>query len=185
MVRLRLAIGAACPSFWRMTQISHAAHSLSLLQRLALAILPAIAASAMGGLVTAPNIPGWYAALVKPSFNPPNWIFGPVWTVLYIMMAYAAFRVLSLPSSTPGRSRALILFFVQMALNALWSVAFFGANSTVLGLVVIIPLLGMILATIVAFRPLDRVAALLLVPYAAWVSFATILNTALWALNRA
>jgi translocator protein len=167
-----------------MTQIESLSSPMSLPLRLALAILPAFAASAAGGLITSPNIPGWFTGLVKPSFNPPNWIFGPVWTVLYIMMAYAVFQVLSLPSGMPGRSRALILFFVQMALNASWSFAFFGANSTVLGLIVIIPLLGMILATIVAFRPLDRVAALLLVPYAAWVSFATILNTALWSLNR-
>lgn len=167
-----------------MTQTLPTAAPLSLLQRLALAILPAIAASAAGGLITSPNIPGWFSALVKPSFNPPNWIFGPVWTVLYCMMAYAVFRILSLPPGTPGRSRAIILFFVQMALNASWSFAFFGANSTLLGLVVIVPLLAMILATITAFRPLDRMAALLLVPYAAWVSFATVLNASLWALNR-
>ncbi len=151
--------------------------------RLALAVLPVLAASVLGNIATMPNIPGWYAGLVKPSFNPPNWVFGPVWTVLYIMMAYAAFRVLGLPRSTEGRAPALLAFYVQLALNAAWSFAFFGANSTVGGMVVILPLLAMILVTIWRFRLVDPPAAWLLVPYAAWVSFATVLNIAIWRLN--
>jgi len=155
----------------------------SLLRRLALALLPVIAAAALGNLITAPNIPAWYAALNKPGFTPPNWLFGPVWTALYAGMAYAAFRVLSLPQSTEGRRGALILFFAQLALNAAWSWAFFGLRSPLAGLVVILPLLALILATIRAFAPLDRVAGLLLVPYAAWVAYATALNIAIWRLN--
>jgi translocator protein len=154
------------------------------LSRIALAILPVIAASVLGGLVTGPAIPVWYAGLIKPSFNPPSWVFGPVWTLLYAMMAYSAFRVLSLPIPIPGRKPALILFFVQLALNAAWSPAFFGLNSPLAGLIIIIPLLAAILATLVAFWQWEKIAALLLVPYAFWVSFATLLNTAIWWLNR-
>ncbi len=157
--------------------------SLSLPVRLALAIVPVAAAGVLGNLATMPNIPGWYAGLVKPSFNPPNWIFGPVWTVLYVMMAYAVFRVLGLPRETKGRAAALAVFYVQLALNAAWSFAFFGANSTIGGVLVIVPLLAMILVTIWRFRLVDPPAAWLLVPYAAWVSFATVLNVTIWRLN--
>jgi translocator protein len=146
--------------------------------------LPVVAASLAGNAFTLSQIKGWYTTLVKPSFNPPNWVFGPVWTVLFVMMAYAVYRIWQLEAGTPGRSRALIVFYVQLALNAAWSGAFFGLNSPVLGLVVIVLLLAMIIATIVHFRPLDRIAALLLVPYAAWVSYATLLNAMIWWLNR-
>lgn len=150
----------------------------------ALAALPVIAASLAGNAVTLPQIQGWYATLAKPSFNPPNWVFGPVWTVLYVMMAYAVYRIWQLDRESPGRVRALTLFYVQLALNAAWSAAFFGLNSPALGLVVIVLLLAMIVATILRFHPLDRPAALLLVPYAAWVSYATLLNASIWWLNR-
>ena len=149
-----------------------------------LSALPVIATSLAGNAVTLPQIKGWYATLAKPAFNPPNWVFGPVWTILFIMMAYAGYRIWQLESGSPGRIRALTLFYVQLALNAAWSAAFFGLNSPALGLVVIVLLLAMIIATIRQFRPLDRTAALLLVPYAAWVSYATLLNTAIWWLNR-
>ena len=158
--------------------------SVSAWQHALVAAGAVISASALGGLATAPNIPGWYAGLAKPSFNPPNWIFGPVWSLLYAMMGYAVYRVMRLPEATPGRMAALVVFFGQLALNAVWSWAFFAANSTTLGLAVIIPLLALIILTILRFRPLDRTAALLLVPYAAWVGFATVLNAAIWHLNR-
>lgn len=151
---------------------------------LALAIIPVVAASVAGGAVTVPQIGGWYAGLIKPSFNPPNWIFGPMWTALYALMAFAVFRILRLPIGTPGRRRALVVYHVQLLLNFAWSFAFFGANSPVAGLVVIIPLLIAIVATIAAFRPLDRIASLVLWPYLAWVGFATLLNASIWWLNR-
>jgi len=150
--------------------------------RATIAILPILAAAVLGNVATLPNIPTWYAGLAKPGFTPPNGVFGPVWTVLYALMAYAVWRVLSLPA-TRGRGRALVAFFVQLALNAAWSWAFFGAHSPLAGLWVILPLLLMIIETIRRFWPLDRLAAVLLMPYAAWVGFATALNAAIWRLN--
>lgn len=153
------------------------------LWRFLIAILPVAATSIAGGLVTRPNIPAWYAGLIKPGFTPPNWLFAPVWTTLYVLMAYAVWRILSLPRSQDGRSVAIAAFFVQLGLNCLWSFAFFGAQSPLAGLVVIVGLIAAILATIAAFWRLDRVAALLLVPYLAWVAYATALNAAIWRLN--
>ncbi len=157
--------------------------ALSRPARLALAVLPVIAASGLGGLVTRAAVPVWYAGLARPAFNPPNWVFGPVWTVLFAMIALSAYRILSLAPGTPGRREALWAYALQLALNTAWSFAFFGLQSTLAGLVVIVPLLAAILLTIRLFWPLDRVAAWLLVPYAAWVSYATVLNAALWWLN--
>jgi tryptophan-rich sensory protein len=153
------------------------------LARAALAVLPVAAAGFLGNLATTPAIPTWYAGLAKPWFTPPNWVFGPVWTLLYLMMAYAAWRVLSVPGDRPGRTGALTAFYVQLALNAAWSWAFFGLRSPGLGLLVIAGLLVMIVVTILRFRPLDKVAAWLLVPYLAWVAYASALNTAIWRIN--
>jgi benzodiazapine receptor len=150
---------------------------------LLLAVGPVVAAAALGNIATIPNIPTWYAGLVKPSFNPPNWIFGPVWTTLYVMMAYAFYRVLRAPAAATARRAAVIAFLVQIALNAGWSWAFFAAHSPLGGLLVIGPLLVAIAATIVAFRRVDAGAAWLLAPYLAWVSFASVLNAAVWRLN--
>jgi translocator protein len=152
-------------------------------RRLLIAVLPVAAVSVAGGLVTRPSIPTWYAALVKPGFTPPDWLFAPVWTTLYVLMAYAVWRILSLPREWPGRAAAVTAFFVQLGLNSLWSFAFFGARSPVLGLIVVAALVVAILATIRAFWPLDRTAALLLLPYLAWVAYATALNGAIWHLN--
>lgn len=145
------------------------------------AILPVVAASLLGSAATVPQIPGWYAGLAKPPFNPPNWIFGPVWTTLFAMMAYAVFRILRQPLD---KRWALVAYHIQLALNLAWSCVFFGLNSPLGGILVILPLLAMILVTIAAFRPIDRLAALLLWPYLAWVSFATLLNASIWWLNR-
>ncbi|SCY26955.1 TspO/MBR family protein [Microvirga guangxiensis] len=158
-------------------------HATPPLPRFLIAVLPVVAVAVAGSLVTQPNIPTWYAGLAKPGFSPPNWLFAPVWTMLYAMMAYALWRILSLPRSTPGRTGAIVIFFVQLALNSAWSFAFFGAQSPLLGLVVIAALIVAILSTIAAFWKLDRVAALLFVPYLAWVCFATLLNGAIWQLN--
>jgi benzodiazapine receptor len=137
---------------------------------------------AIGGLATAPAIPTWYATLAKPSFNPPNWVFGPVWTALYILMAIAAWLVWRVSGWQRART-ALYLFFLQLTLNSVWSFIFFGFHRIGLALLVIVLLLAAIAVTAWAFRPHSRLAAILLLPYWAWVAFATVLNTALWRLN--
>ena len=149
-----------------------------------IAIVPVVAASLIGSAVTVPQIPGWYSTLVKPTFNPPNWLFAPVWTLLFAMMALSVFRILRVSAGAAGRTAALAVYHVQLLLNLLWSCAFFGLNSPATGLLVIIPLLGLILTTIAWFKPLNRLAATLLWPYAAWVGFATLLNVSVWWLNR-
>lgn len=149
----------------------------------ALAIAPVILTLLLGQWATFPNLAGWYATLVKPDFNPPNWIFGPVWTCLYGLMAYSVWRIWNLPANLPGRSTALLLFYVQLALNALWSWMFFGLNNPMAGLIDIVPQWLLILATIHNSRRLDLRAAYCLAPLAAWVAFATMLNFEIWRLN--
>ena len=148
-----------------------------------MAILSVVAASIAGQVATFPNLAPWYASLSKPSFNPPNWIFAPIWTTLFVLMAFSVWRILRLPQSTPGRRSALLLFFIQLVLNAAWSWMFFAAHDPLLGLIDIVPQLVIIVATTVAFYRLDKMAASCLVPLAAWVAFATVLNIGLWRLN--
>jgi len=135
--------------------------------------------AALGSWSTVPEIPHWYAGLVKPGFNPPSWVFGPVWTALYAAMAVAAWRVWRLA----GMARPLALFFVQLALNCAWSFLFFRAHELGLALADSVAMLVMIVWTGLAFYRRDRIAGALFVPYAAWVSFATVLNAAVWQLN--
>jgi benzodiazapine receptor len=142
-------------------------------------IAACFAASAIGAFF----MPGeWYAQLSKPAWNPPNWIFGPVWTALYLMMAVAAWRIWRL-GGFGGQRRPLILFFIQLALNAAWSPLFFGLKEPGLAFAEILVLWLAIVLTIAAFRRADRLAAGLLVPYLAWVSFASVLNFTLWRMN--
>lgn len=140
--------------------------------------------SILGQIATYPNLILWYAELAKPSFNPPNWIFAPVWTTLYALMAFALWRILRVqkPSDT-HRNYAIGLFLFLLILNAAWSWMFFGAHSPLLGLINIVPQFVVILATIFSFARLDRLAAICLLPLAAWVAFAGVLNTAIWLLN--
>lgn len=140
-------------------------------------------AGALGSLFTAPAIPGWYAGLVKPSFSPPNWVFAPVWTALFLLMG-VALAVVWQRKDHPEAPAALRWFAIQWMLNVLWSVAFFGLHSPLLGLVDIVVLWVAIVVTILRFRRISRPAAWLLAPYIAWVSFALILNAAQWWLNR-
>jgi translocator protein len=129
------------------------------------------------GFLTAPG--EWYADLIKPSFNPPAWLFGPVWTVLYIFIAIAGWRVWKRdPTGWPMK-----LWWAQLVLNFLWTPVFFAAHQIALALIVILLLLAAILAFIATAWRQDRVGALLFVPYAAWVAFASVLNGAIWALN--
>ena len=125
---------------------------------------------------------GWYAELNKPVWNPPNWIFGPVWTVLYIMMAVAAWRVW-LRGGWKEQRTPLSLFLIQWTLNALWTPLFFGFHLLGWAFVEILVLLVFILLTLRAFWPVDRMAAFLMVPYALWVAFASVLNFTIWRLN--
>ena len=141
------------------------------------------AASILGQIATYPNLTPWYTTLNKPPFNPPNWVFAPVWTTLYLLMAFALWRILRISRDTRGRNVALILFFVQLVLNAAWSWMFFAANSPVLGLVNIVPQLFVIIAAVIVFHRLDIMASLCLVPLAVWVAFASVLNFAIWWLN--
>ena len=141
-----------------------------------------LAVGALGGWVTAGSVKDWYPTLHKPLFNPPNCLFGPVWTVLYAMMGVAAWRVWCKAWGNRAR-RPLALFALQLALNLGWSVAFFGLERLGPSVAVILVLELAVVATALAFRPIDRIAAWLLVPYVAWVGFATILNIAIWRLN--
>ncbi len=137
-------------------------------------------AGASGGALFTPG--EWYAALRKPSWNPPGWIFGPVWTALYAMMAVAAWLVWQRGGFAAQR-HALGLFLAQLTLNALWTPLFFGLRQPGVAFAEIILLWLAILATLLAFRPVSRAAVWLLVPYLAWVSFAAVLNGTLWRLN--
>ena len=149
------------------------------LAKFVFALVVVLSAAVIGNLATIPNIPVWYAGLVKPSFNPPNWIFGPVWSTLYAMMIVSFWRVL-----LRGASVAVIaVFIVQMALNGFWSVAFFAMHDIALALAVVLVLEALILVTIFLFGRIDRLAAWLLAPYALWVGFASILNATILSLN--
>lgn len=136
----------------------------------------------LGGAVTATSVTEWYPTLNKPSFNPPNWVFGPVWTALYVMMGVAAWRVWRAADRDTARG-PLALFALQLAVNLGWSVAFFGLRNLGLAVAVIIVLDLLVLATALMFRRVDRFAEWLLIPYLAWIAFATILNIAVWRLN--
>ena len=137
---------------------------------------------ALGAAVTETSVETWYAGLAKPSFNPPDAVFGPVWTVLYILMGVAAWRVWRIADRDIARG-PLTLFALQLALNLGWSVVFFGLQKIGAAVATIVVLDVAILVTMLAFRTIDRVAALLMAPYLAWATFATVLNIAIWQLN--
>lgn len=149
----------------------------------AISIGLALTVAAIGGLATSSSVGSWYATLNKPSFNPPSAVFGPVWTTLYILMALAAWRVWRSPAADDKRRRALMLYGVQLALNLAWSLIFFGLRRPDLAMIEIAVLLAAIVATTAAFARVDRPAAWLMAPYIAWVSFASVLNFAIWRLN--
>ncbi len=148
-----------------------------------LALLLVAAAASLRSLATAPALVSWYGGLEMPAFSPPIAVFRPVWAALYLLMAFAFWRVLSLSPRVPGRRLAIVLFLAQLALNAFWSFLFLDAHSPLMGLIDIVPQWLLIVATIAAFWPLDRSAALALVPLAAWVGFASLLNFEVWRLN--
>lgn len=156
-----------------------------MLQKIAIvagSIAASLAAGVLGSLATMPNIPTWYAALEKPLLNPPNWVFGPVWTTLYVLMGIALALVI-LQKTAPSKRPAYVWFGVQLALNILWSVTFFGLQQPWLGLMVITALLMSIIFTMRVFYTVKPLATWLLVPYLAWVSFASYLNVGIALLN--
>lgn len=136
--------------------------------------------AALGSAATIPEIPGWYAGLAKPTFNPPNWIFGPVWSLLYALMAVAAWRAWRERGLV---HRAMLLFAIQLLLNLAWSWLFFGAHRPDLAVIEVALLDAAVLATLILFWRIDRIAGTLLIPYLAWTSFATVLNASIVRLN--
>lgn len=142
-------------------------------------ILACEAAGIIGAVFTTPAIPNWYASLEKPWFNPPGFLFGPVWTALYVMMGVSLYFAIRARTNR----RSLYIFGLQLGLNTLWSIAFFGLESPGAAFIIIIALWFAIALTIREFREKSKNAALLLMPYLAWVSFASILNLFIWMLN--
>ncbi|MCA1566666.1 MAG: tryptophan-rich sensory protein [Acidobacteria bacterium] len=152
---------------------------------LACAVVACFAAAGIGSLYTTPAIPVWYASLQKPAWNPPNWLFGPVWTLLYLSMAVAVWLVWRERGFTAGAGGLpLALFAVQLILNALWSIIFFGWKRPGLALVEIFFLWAAIFATMLSFWRISLIAAWLMWPYLLWVTFAGFLNLTIWKLNR-
>jgi benzodiazapine receptor len=151
--------------------------------KLVVSIVACQCAGLIGSIFTTPAIPTWYAALEKPAFTPPSWLFAPAWIILYVLMAIAAFLIWRKGLGEEGVKSALIIFLVQLVLNALWSIVFFGLQSPLYGMVVILALWIAILLTIIKFFKLSTAAGALLLPYILWVSFASILNISIWVLN--
>jgi tryptophan-rich sensory protein len=147
---------------------------------LAVTFTPAV----IGSLFTRQAISDWYAYLNKPSFTPPDWLFGPVWTVLYLLMAVSAFLVWQKGLANPQVKIALALYLLQLILNGLWTPLFFGARLLLVAFCEIVVLWVAIVLTILAFARVSTPAAVLLLPYIGWTSFAAVLNFSIWLLNR-
>ena len=159
--------------------ISRTSHAFSLITFVVISELAGI----IGSVFTMSAIPSWYATLVKPALNPPGWVFGPVWTLLYLLMGVAAWLVWKQGWKKFEVKVALGFFAGQLVLNAAWSIIFFGGHNPTVSLLEILALWLAILGTIIAFGRVSKPAAWLLVPYLLWVSFATYLNFAIWMLN--
>lgn len=151
---------------------------LKLIGSIFICYLPGI----IGGFFTANNLYPWYGTLVKPSFNPPSWVFSPVWTTLYTLMGISLFLVLKSKYS-PDKRQGLIFFAIQLFLNGLWSIVFFGLHQILWAFIVIILLLLFITLSIWKFYSVSKPAAYILIPYLLWVSFASVLNFSLYQLN--
>jgi translocator protein len=150
---------------------------------LGVAVLAPLGVGGLGGFATARAIPTWYADLNKPSWNPPNWLFGPAWTLLYVLMGAASWLVWRQARKGKAVGLALTLYGIQLALNLAWTFIFFGARRPFWAMVEIVPLWCFIAATMVQFYKVSKTAGALLIPYQLWVSFATALNVAVWRLN--
>jgi tryptophan-rich sensory protein len=151
--------------------------------KLVTSLLLPLGIGGVAGMFTSEAIPGWYASLNQPSFNPPNWVFGPVWTTLYIIMGISLFLVWKLPASKQ-RNQAILIFMAQLLLNFCWSFFFFYFKMIGVALVDILALWIMIVFMLVRFYVIKPVAAYINIPYLLWVTFATALNLAYFFLNR-
>lgn len=156
--------------------------SIKVLLTLLICLLIPLAIGGISGFATAAGITDWYVTLNKPSFNPPNYLFAPVWTTLYTLMGISLFIIWRSPEGR-NRNNALVIFAIQIALNFCWSFLFFKFNLPGVALVEIVLLWTSILMMIILFRRISKLAAYLQVPYLLWVSFATVLNAAIWYLN--
>lgn len=152
--------------------------------KLAISIVVSQMAGVIGSIFTARTVSSWYLTLKKPGWTPPSGVFAPVWISLYLLMGISAFLVWRKGLGHEWVKTALVLFLIQLALNTLWSAAFFGATSPLAGLFVIVALWVAILATTIAFLRISVVAGLLLIPYISWVGFAAVLNWSIYSLNR-
>ncbi len=151
--------------------------------KLLVSLAACLGAGFIGSLFTRAAITDWYSLLQKPFFTPPNWLFAPVWSLLYILMGISAFIVWRKGIKEFQVRQGLIIFLIQLMLNTLWSYAFFGLKSPLWGLIVIVPLWTAILLTMINFYRVSKTASLLLIPYILWVSYATALNLSIYLLN--
>ena len=149
---------------------------------LTLFVLLAVGAGAIGAAATGTSVHTWYVGLSKPGWNPPDWIFAPIWTLLYLFMAVATWRVWKTGNPTSAR-RTVSLYSAQLSLNALWSILFFGPHRIGAALVDTTALLALLVVVLIRYWRADRTAAAMWIPYVAWVGFATALNLAIWQLN--
>lgn len=151
--------------------------------KLIVSFIVTFAAAALGSYFTFPSVTTWYASLNKPFFGPPNWIFGPMWTLLYILMAIALYLVWKKEAPKPEKTKAMVLYAMQLTLNALWSVIFFGMREPAIALAEIVMLELTIILTARSFSKISTASGRLLLPYIAWVGFATVLNLSIVVLN--
>ena len=158
---------------------------LSRVFKILVMIVTTVVVGTISGLVTQESVDTWYPTIAKPSFNPPNWIFAPVWSTLYVLMGIAAGLVWhEMDRQKETVKKALLFFAIQLVLNALWSYIFFGLHNPFLALIEIILLWLMIYETFVQFNKVNKIAGYLFIPYILWVTFALVLNASIWWLNR-
>ena len=150
---------------------------------LVLCIALPLIAGFIGAVFTLPAIPGWYAGIQKPVFTPPSWVFGPAWTILYLLMGISLWIVISEGWGSHDGKMGVVLFFIQLAANVGWSVLFFGMHLFAAAFVEVLLLLCLIAATMAIFLRISRTAGLLLVPYLCWTAFASLLTGMIWVLN--
>lgn len=152
--------------------------------KLTISILGCELAGILGGFFTQSSVQSWYSTIKKPSFTPPNWLFGPVWILLYLLMGISLYLIWNSKTDIKLKNLALTLFLIQLGLNILWSFFFFYLKNPLIGFIEIVILLVFIILTAIKFHNIIKPAAYLLIPYIIWVGFASVLNFSLWVLNR-
>jgi benzodiazapine receptor len=160
-------------------------YKMNKITRILAVVVTCLAIGYFSGIVTRTSVDTWYPTLIKPSFNPPNWVFAPAWSLLYLLMGVAAGLVWDrIEYEKEAVKNALVFFAIQLALNALWSYLFFGLMNPLLALLEVFVLWLMIYETLLKFIKINKIAGYLLVPYLLWVSYATVLNASIWWLNK-